>query len=93
MKEVDNLGEKDDGESEGKYWEGLGTIGESSDKLANGVDGEGVAGPSNGLGDAASFLGAGKIEEMVVGSRVAGRGGGGIALASRPQRHRDDNTV
>lgn len=87
---VDNLGES--GEDEFEEYE---AVGDSSDKLANGVEGDGEAGGSdvwavpdkdgndeNLLVSTRGELLQGGIDETVVGSRLAGIGGGGISFVS-----------
>jgi hypothetical protein len=89
---VDNLGES--GEHEFEEYE---AVGDSSDKLANGVEGEGEAGGSNvwavpgpdreGSGESLLVITRGEvvqggIDETVVGSRLAGIGGGGMSFVS-----------
>lgn len=77
---IDNLGER------GEECE---TVGDSNDKLANGVEGEGSAWGSGSwaVGKDESLpvkmrgeLGGG-IDKTVVGSRLAGIGGGGMSFA------------
>ena len=77
---VDNLGES------GDELEEYEAVGDSNDKLANGVEGDGDAGGSDGSDESLLVttrggLGSG-IDETVVGSRLAGIGGGGISFVS-----------
>lgn len=88
---VDNLGES--GEDEFEEYE---AVGDSSDKLANGVEGDGESGGSDVWaldpdrdGSDESLLVTtrgevlqGGIDETVVGSTLAGIGGGGISFVS-----------
>ena len=94
---VDNLGES--GEDEFEEYE---AVGDSSDKLANGVEGDGEAGgsdvwaPPDKDGSDESLvvttrgelllLLQGGIDETVVGSRLAGIGGGGISEKQAHQK-------
>jgi hypothetical protein len=84
---VDNLGES------GDELEECEAVGDSNDKLANGVEGDGEAGGSDVWaldkdGSDGSLLVRtrgeleGRIDETVVGSRLAGIGGGGISFVS-----------
>jgi len=85
---VDNLGES--GDELGEYE----AVGDSNDKLANGVEGDGDARgsdvwePDTDDSEGRSLListrgelGCG-IDETVVGSRLAGIGGGGISFVT-----------
>ena len=84
---VDNLGES------GDELEEYEAVGDSNDKLANGVEGEGDARGSDicvpnkdGSGERLVVRTRGELEsgidETVVGSRLAGMGGGGISFVS-----------
>lgn len=88
---VDNLGESGD---EIEEYE---AVGDSNDKLANGVEGDGDARGSDvwalDKGDSEESLlvrTRGELEcgidETVVGSRLAGIGGGGISFVSEDTR-------
>jgi hypothetical protein len=84
---VDNLGES------GDELEEYEAVGDSNDKLANGVEGDGDAGGSvvwvpdkDGSDESLLVRTRGEVEsgidETVVGSRLAGIGGGGISFVS-----------
>ena len=87
---VDNLGES------GDELEEYEAVGDSNDKLANGVEGEGDARgcdicvpDKDGSGERLVVRTRGELEsgidETVVGSRLAGMGGGGISFVSEDE--------